>query len=287
MKNRKRIKRRIKVVMLLVIVYTMYIGTTKLFSDGYKGNIKQGNEYKQQVIEDVKKSNNSILNAIIDNGKGNLNSYKIVDNNEEYPEELLELASKKVEAIDFVAGYPEYKGYNEESISIKKEYKQNEIPLFMQWDKRWGYEKYGQNFIAINGCGPTAIAMVAAGLTGNTNINPKIVADYSKEQGYLVKNLGTSWSLMTEGAKNFGIVGREIPLSETTILNTLKKGQPIIASMGPGTFTTEGHFIVLTGIDENNKIIVNDSDSKIRSKKTWDIDIFLSQTKNLWAFKTL
>lgn len=35
-----------------------------------------------------------------------------------------------------------------------------EIPLLLQWDERWGYSVYGDNMIAVNGCGPTAVAMV-------------------------------------------------------------------------------------------------------------------------------
>lgn len=57
--------------------------------------------------------------------------------------------------------------------------------------------------------------------------------------------------------------------------------------MGPGEFTSEGHFIVLAGIDENGKIIVNDSNSKINSSKKWDIDVFMKETKNLWSFEAI
>ena len=120
--------------------------------------------------------------------------------------------------------------------------------------------------------------MVAVGLTGDTSINPKVVADYSRKNGYLVNNIGTSWNLMTEGAKHFGLYGMEISLDENVIISKLRQGHPIIASMGPGEFTSEGHFIVLAGIDENGKIIVNDSNSKINSSKKWDIDVFMKET---------
>ncbi|MDO7203706.1 papain-like cysteine protease family protein [Paraclostridium bifermentans] len=48
--------------------------------------------------------------------------------------------------------------------------------------------------------------------------------------------------------------------------------------MGPGHFTTEGHYIVLTGVTDDGKIIVNDSDSKERSSKTWDVDVFFKRS---------
>ena len=53
--------------------------------------------------------------------------------------------------------------------------------------------------------------------------------------------------------------------------------------MRPGDFTTSGHFIVLTGV-ENGKIRVNDPNSKVNSEKLWDYDRLESQINNLWAF---
>jgi len=42
--------------------------------------------------------------------------------------------------------------------------------------------------------------------------------------------------------------------------------------MGPGEFTDSGHYILLTGVTDDDKIIINDSDSKIRSGEKWDIE---------------
>lgn len=279
--SRRRINRKLLIISATLGIVCV-VGLNKKDASS-----RYSEEVKLNISNQIEQSGNITLKGILENGKDNLNTYKILENPMLYPEELLELASKKTEVIDFVADYPNYKDNTNESISIKKDYKPGEIPLFIQWDKRWGYNKYGNNFIAVNGCGPTSLAMVAVGLTGNTNINPMVVANYSEENGYLVDGVGSKWSLMTEGAKNFGVVGKEIPLSESSIIKTLEKGQPIIATMAPGTFTTSGHYIVLTGVDSDGKIIVNDSDSKIRSEKTWDIDVFLKETKNLWAFKAM
>ena len=195
------------------------------------------------------------------------------------------MASKKSETIEYVADYPNHKGIETSTpIYVKSEYKKGEIPLFMQWDKRWGYDKYGPNFFAINGCGPTALSMVTVGLTGNTNISPRYIENFSKKNGYLVEGVGTAWSLMTKGARQLGLKSKELPLSKESIISTLKKGHPIIVTMGPGHFTTEGHYIVLTGVTPNGKIKVNDSDSIKRSNQTWDVDVFLKEAKNLWTF---
>ena len=63
---------------------------------------------------------------------------------EGYPESLIELLEKNPEARDFVLDYPDYEGLQE--IDISGEVVPGEIPLFLQWDERWGYEKYGSDY---------------------------------------------------------------------------------------------------------------------------------------------
>lgn len=205
-----------------------------------------------------------------------------------YPHELLDLASRKPETIDFVLNYPKRTEVtNISDISVSKDYKEGRIPLFIQWDERWGYEKYGSEYVAIAGCGPTALSMVIVGLTGDTTANPLAVSEFSNNNGYYVEGQGSSWDLMSYGATHFGVKGSEIPLSPEVIRGTLESGQPIVASMGPGTFTTVGHFIVMTGITEDGKIIVNDPDSKEKSEKTWDVSVFMEEANNLWSFSRI
>ena len=297
-RRKKRMVRRRMGQLLLIIstVSIIYIGqgnvkkivnVSAMSNQEEKPNIEEYNELMEDVEDipqEVLNSNDPIIQDLLKMREKNPNVNEILCSLSLYPEELLELASKKEEVIDFVLDYPNHESYSNKEISIDKDYQEGEIPLFIQWDKRWGYEKYGSNFIAVRGCGPTSLAMVIVGLTGNTDINPKVIADFSAENGYLIDGVGTSWELMTEGAKNFGIKGEELPLSESAIINTLKEGQTIIASMSPGTFTTMGHFLVLTGVDSNGKIIINDSDSRVKSKQTWDIDVFMKETKNLWVF---
>ena len=83
-----------------------------------------------------------------------------------------------------------------------------EIPLLLQWDERWGYSVYGDNMIAVNGCGPTAVAMVVSGLLCDPSVTPYKVAKFAEEQGYYAGESGTSWTLMLEGVQSFGIWGR-------------------------------------------------------------------------------
>ncbi len=66
----------------------------------------------------------------------------------------------------------------------------------MQWDERWGYAPYGTSIVAASGCGPTCMAMVAAGLNQDASITPAKVAAYGTEHGYGTKRItrtGDSW----------------------------------------------------------------------------------------------
>ena len=89
---------------------------------------------------------------------------------------------------------------------------------------------------------------------------------------------------MTQGASELGLLYEEVIFDEEHIKAALEAGTPIICVVGPGDFTDSGHFLVLTGVDEDGKIILNDPNSKIRSKEAWDINQLMGQIKNLWAY---
>lgn len=77
--------------------------------------------------------------------------------------------------------------------------------------------------------------------------------------------------------------GTETPLDENTMKAQLDEGHPIIASMRPGDFTTEGHFIVIYGYDEEG-FLVHDPNSRLRSEEEWTFQTLYPQIKNLWAY---
>lgn len=194
---------------------------------------------------------------------------------------LRQLVKDNPETIDFVRDYqtkkdvPPAENIGEVTAGV--------IPHLLQWDERWGYQIYGDNMIAVNGCGPTVISMVASGLTGDNTITPYRVAKFAEQNGYYEGDAGTSWALMTEGAAQFGVYGEEMGLSEEAVFSSLENGNPIICSMSPGDFTTTGHFIVLVGI-EDGKIRVNDPNSVKRSEKLWDYGTLYPQISNLWVY---
>ena len=208
----------------------------------------------------------------------------VIEQSGDASDTLRELLENNPETADFIKNYPDMKD-NPPAESVG-DITKGVIPHLLQWDERWGYQTYGDNMIAVNGCGPTALSMVAAGLTGDNTITPYKVAGFAAEQGYYAGESGTSWSLMTEGAQQFGIRGEELGLSREEVFSALENGQPIICSMRPGDFTTTGHFIVLVGT-KDGKIRVNDPNSLKRSEKLWDYETLEYQINNLWGYTVL
>ncbi|MCR5546657.1 MAG: C39 family peptidase, partial [Lachnospiraceae bacterium] len=158
----------------------------------------------------------------------------------EVPENVIEFGEKYPEASGYVKNFNKYKDM-EFDMDVSSEMEEREIPLFIQWDKRWGYKDYGGNYVGVAGCGPTCLAMVVCGLKQDGSINPYVVSQYSAEQGFYIYGQGTSWNIMTTGANHYGLEVSEGSVSADYILNNLSASSPMICSMSPGDFTTSGH----------------------------------------------
>lgn len=127
----------------------------------------------------------------------------ISDNN--CPEYINEFVKINPQAVELKENYQEIE--NTEPIKLTNT---TGIPLFIQWDQRWAYTKYGKEIVGTAGCGPTALAMVAVGLTDNTVYNPRYIAKYAIRNNYL-EGSKTSWTLMYKGCQAFGLKAREVP----------------------------------------------------------------------------
>ncbi len=221
------------------------------------------------------------LNKLNEMSKANKKIKEIMDNRNLYPIKLLNALSENEELTDFVYEYTSKKGkISSDNIG---EVKKGEYPLLLQYDERWGYSYYDNDVLGINGCGPTNVSMVIAGLTGKNNITPSMIANYSEKNNYVI-NGSTKWSFFTEGVEYFGIKGTVIENNIETINTKLKNKEPIICSIGKGDFTNEGHFILLTQI-KDDKLVINDSYSKKRSSILWEYDNISNQIKQCWSFK--
>lgn len=283
LRRRRRRRRKIRhyVIFLCssIAVAVFVIVGSRIITSGDGGTNKN----------DVEAGNDTYDNAVIENSKisekNNIqNNQSMLDdimNSTQYPKQLQELALKNEEALEFVYDYPtEY--VKEHKIDLTEEASMDSVPLFVQWDKRWGYEKYSGNFFAASGCGPTTLSMVVVYLTHNRDASPLAVAKYSKEAGYSVDGSGSSWTLISEGCRHYGVKAKTVALDESRMKAELDAGHPIVVNVGPGDFTDTGHFMVITGYDDEG-FSINDPNSIEKSGKRWLFKNISSQIRAVWS----
>ncbi|MEK7512236.1 MAG: C39 family peptidase [Patescibacteria group bacterium] len=176
----------------------------------------------------------------------------------------------------------------------------NNVVMFKQFSGTWGGKVYGYintpcncgkkenhgpdweecqknstkccTSIAQAGCGPTSLAMILA--TYNANADPGSVSAFVGQKGFGRScNVGTDLTTAVEKLSQSpwpNFQGKKISKDEA--LTLLKQNKPIIfhckectgtGNSGPKSYS--GHYIVLTGIDVNGNVTVNDggaNDSK-------------------------
>jgi len=201
----------------------------------------------------------------------------------DYPFSLIQLLDRNPEAEAFVLEYPLKKDLPQE-VDLDSYRSSDAVPLFLQWDQRWGYLHYGSDVAGITGCGPLCLSMAAFYLTGSDDYAPDKMLSFAAEEGYYAAGYGSSWTLISEGAAKLGFDVTELPLVKGRIFSNLEAGNPVICVMGPGDFTTTGHFVVMTGL-EDGYIRINDPNSIANSQKLWRYEDIEGQIRNLWAIR--
>ena len=139
---------------------------------------------------------------------------------------------------------------------------------YNQYDPRWGDLPYyysgssGSNTITKSGCGPTCLAMAVTELTRNTSnpivLTPDAACDYSASHGCHVSS-GTSHALFTNNSllEPYGLNGVELEKNEATLKEYLDSGCLLVITVGTGTYTQNGHFMIICEYDDTG-FLIND-----------------------------
>ena len=75
----------------------------------------------------------------ISDGPTDAEKLEKIRTSDEYPEILVETAEKCPQTLDYVYNYPELKDRRFD-IDLSADAQSGTVPLFIQWDERWGYE---------------------------------------------------------------------------------------------------------------------------------------------------
>lgn len=200
-----------------------------------------------------------------------------------YPKSLIELLERNPETEAFVLEYPLKKDLDVQ-VDLSGYQGSTSVPLFLQWDQQWGYIEYGSDVAGLTACGPLCLSMATWYLTEDDAFAPDKMIEFASKNGYYSPGNGSSWTLISEGGVKLGFDVTEIPLVESRIIKNLEVDNPIICAMGPGDFTTTGHYIVMIGY-ENGMIKINDPNSIVNSGKLWKYEDIESQIRNLWVIR--
>ena len=208
----------------------------------------------------------------------------IFSRQEDYPQTLLDDLERNPEMLDFVAGYPDAEAEARGGITMLESMER--CPLFIQWDERWGYVPYGSSNIGISGCGSTCLSMVIFSMSRDKGATPDMLAQRAMDEGYYVKDVGTAWSFMTDIVGDYGIsVNQFGSLKEEAMADRTKDGDLLICAMGPGDFTDQGHFIVISGYSKEG-FLVKDPFSYTNSNREWSYDILSRQIQQIWVYSS-
>ena len=268
--KKRKIKRLLRLLIRLTFVALILVtAIVLLFKLIRKDSDNTGHETKSKVSENV--LDESMFK----------DSDETIPYEGEYEQSLKKLLKRNPEIKDYVKNFNKYSGIDFK-INLKKEASSNEVPLLMQWDKRWGYNLYAGEPFGISGCGPTCLSMVCLYILGDEKYSPKYIGEFAEENGYSEDKSGSYWSLISEGGEKLGLDVVEITNDEQRIINNLNADNPIICVVGPGDFTDNGHFIVMTKYVDG-KIKINDPFNKSNSEKLWDYDDIQSQLRGIWV----
>ena len=145
---------------------------------------------------------------------------------------------------------------------------------YKQADSRWGSKNYnGSSTMAMAGCGPTSVAMLAYAVDKKTT--PWDVAKFMQKNGYAIRNNGTAWSGIPAAMKHFGLKDVKNVSKMEDVWSYMKKGYCAVflfsaGSRGGVTWTTGGHYIAVTDYKvSNGKHMLYTRDSGGRNHTGW------------------
>lgn len=125
----------------------------------------------------------------------------------------------------------------------------NGLPLFLQTD--YPDVRYGSGMMPTSGCGITCLAMVATYLTGHTYYPDELA-------GYFGGYVGSNIQRLEYASDQLQLPWRKAE-NWHEALAALKEGKLIIALMNSRSPFTDGqHFILITGLTEEGKVLVSD-----------------------------
>ncbi|MCD8000752.1 MAG: C39 family peptidase [Clostridiales bacterium] len=154
---------------------------------------------------------------------------------------------------------------------------------YNQSDSRWADYLYGgQDPLKTYGCGPAAVAMLLNSFTASS-MTPPEAADWSAANGCYAPQGGSYHSLITKSLKAGGLQVQSV--KNRTADNAAKllcSGHILVALMGKGALTDNGHFILITEYLDNGNVHIADPNSYENCRKEWSLSQLMAELKEVY-----
>lgn len=164
---------------------------------------------------------------------------------------------------------------------------------YNQSDIRWAEYLYGgSDPMKKYGCGPTAVSMVINSFSPDRlGATPVELADWAFANGEYAPQGGSYHSLIPNALSAYGLEVNSVKNhSHEHAAELLNTGHILVALMGKGSLTENGHFILITKLLDNGNVHIADPNSYANSTKEWSLNQLLSELKGshdsgapLWA----
>ncbi len=154
---------------------------------------------------------------------------------------------------------------------------------YHQGDLRWGNYLYGgEDPMNKYGCGPTAVSMIINSFS-DTPVTPTTLADWSTENGGYALHSGSYHSLIPDALTAYGFdVESVTDRSYEHVSDLLSSGHILVALMGKGSLTKNGHFVLFTKLLDNGEVRIADPANYENCSKDWDLEQLLSELKKVY-----
>ena len=184
-----------------------------------------------------------------------------------------------------------YETYAGRSVNASSSSSSSSVPartrpqVYLQWDSRWGGISFENASnpgatIATSACGPTCAAMVIATIA-NSSVTPETTCWYA--QHFPTEGSGSYRGRWSSGVdpefyasifSHYGI-SSSLVYSYSSAIEAIGQGKMVITNVGPGLWTSAGHWILPYGLTDGGKtILVNDPNSESSNKTRASVDTF-------------
>ena len=162
---------------------------------------------------------------------------------------------------------------------------------YSQGDVRWKDYLYGgQDPISRYGCGPVCVAMIINSFSP-TGVSPIEMADWAAANGCYARHGGSYHCLIPDSLSAFGLQVESVTdRSVEHVSELLNSGHILVALMGRGSLTQNGHFIIIAQLCANGNVYIADPANFENCTKEWELQLLMDELKDaydsggpLWA----